>query len=47
MTGTGSSIFAEFHTEAEALEVQAKLPPSLQSFVAKGVNTLAEIEGSA
>jgi 4-diphosphocytidyl-2-C-methyl-D-erythritol kinase len=46
MTGTGSSIFAEFHTEADALDVQAKLPESLQSFVAKGVNNLAEIESS-
>ncbi|MFT4863608.1 MAG: 4-diphosphocytidyl-2-C-methyl-D-erythritol kinase [Pseudohongiellaceae bacterium] len=45
MTGTGSSIFAEFQTEADALAVQAKLPKSLQSFVAQGVNNLAEIDG--
>ena len=45
MTGTGSSIFAEFHTEAEALAVQAELPISLQNFVAKGINSSAEIKG--
>lgn len=47
MTGTGSSVFAEFHTEAEALAVQGKLPKSLQSFVAKGVNSVAELEDVA
>ncbi len=44
MTGTGSSIFAEFHTEAQAQAILAKLPQSLRGFVAKGVNSLAELE---
>ena len=47
MTGTGSSIFAEFHTEAEARAIQGKLPKSLQCFVAKGVNSIAELGSEA
>lgn len=42
MTGTGSSVFAEFKTEAEAMATLAKLPKPLQVFVAKGINSLDE-----
>jgi len=38
MTGTGSCIFAAFETEQQAEAVQAQLPNSWQSFVAKGSN---------
>ena len=38
MTGTGSCIFAAFETEQQAKAVQAQLPNSWQSFVAKGSN---------
>lgn len=42
MTGTGSSIFAEFESEVEAMDILAKLPKPLQVFVAKGINSLDE-----
>lgn len=42
MTGTGSSVFAEFKSEAEAMATLAKLPQPLQVFVAKGINSLDE-----
>lgn len=42
MTGTGSSVFAEFKTEVEAMAILAKLPKPLQVFVAKGINSLDE-----
>lgn len=38
MTGTGACVFAPFGSVEEALQVQAKLPKNLPSFVAKGVN---------
>lgn len=43
MTGTGSSVFAEFETESEARVVAGKLPTSMRSFVAKGINSLNEM----
>lgn len=43
MTGTGSSIFAEFKSEAEAMATLAKLPKRQQFFVAKGINSADEI----
>lgn len=43
MTGTGSSVFAEFETEAEAMATLAKLPSQQQIFVAKGINSVDEI----
>ncbi|MFK7865339.1 MAG: 4-(cytidine 5'-diphospho)-2-C-methyl-D-erythritol kinase [Pseudohongiellaceae bacterium] len=43
MTGTGSSVFAEFKSEAEAMATLAKLPKPQQFFVAKGINSLDEI----
>ena len=42
MTGTGSSIFAEFKSEVDAMATLAKLPKPLQVFVAKGINSLDE-----
>lgn len=44
MTGTGSSIFAEFKSEAAAMATLAKLPKPQHFFVAKGINSLDEIE---
>ncbi|MCJ8322137.1 MAG: 4-(cytidine 5'-diphospho)-2-C-methyl-D-erythritol kinase [Colwellia sp.] len=47
MTGTGACIFSQFNSKAEALLIQLKLPPEVESFVAKGVNKsplLAELE---
>ena len=38
MTGTGACLFSRFSTEAEALNLQAKLPKEITSFVAKGLN---------
>ncbi len=38
MTGTGACIFSYFNSEQEAKTVQAKLPPEIESFVAKGIN---------
>jgi 4-diphosphocytidyl-2-C-methyl-D-erythritol kinase len=42
MTGTGSSLFVGFKSEGEAMATLAKLPKSLQVFVAKGINSLDE-----
>ncbi|MFT4671758.1 MAG: 4-diphosphocytidyl-2-C-methyl-D-erythritol kinase [Pseudohongiellaceae bacterium] len=42
MTGTGSSVFAEFNSEVDAMATLAKLPKPLQVFVAKGINSLDE-----
>jgi|TARA_B110000091_G_scaffold189510_1_gene212080 4-diphosphocytidyl-2-C-methyl-D-erythritol kinase len=47
MTGTGACIFTQFNSKAEALLIQSKLPPEIQSFVAKGINEsplLAELK---
>lgn len=38
LTGTGAAVFAAFDTEVEAREVLARLPVSLQGFVARGLN---------
>ena len=38
MTGTGSCLFGAFPNESEADKVPARLPASLQAFVAKGCN---------
>ena len=38
MTGTGACVFATFTDQDKANEVQAKLPATWHSFVAKGVN---------
>ena len=38
MTGTGACIFTQFNSKAEALVIQSKLPPEVESFVAKGMN---------
>jgi 4-diphosphocytidyl-2-C-methyl-D-erythritol kinase len=38
MTGTGSSVFADFETSAQAEEVLAQLPDSLKGFIARGQN---------
>ncbi len=38
MTGTGACVFATFESEAQAREVQAKLPGRWNSFVAQGVD---------
>ncbi len=38
MTGTGACIFTRFNSKAEALNLQAKLPQKISSFVAKGLN---------
>lgn len=40
MTGTGSSLFARFDSEAAAERVRAKLPDNLPGFVAKGIDSL-------
>jgi 4-diphosphocytidyl-2-C-methyl-D-erythritol kinase len=37
MTGSGACVFAEFHTKAEALAVQSKLPGGMGGFVAQGL----------
>ena len=39
MTGTGSCLFGAFPNEREADKVRARLPATLQAFVAKGCNT--------
>lgn len=41
MTGTGSSLFARFDSEAAAREVLNTLPESLPGFLAKGIDSLA------
>ncbi|MGS0727852.1 4-(cytidine 5'-diphospho)-2-C-methyl-D-erythritol kinase, partial [Shewanella sp. 0m-11] len=38
MTGTGACVFGQFEQEQEAKDVLAKLPASIQGFVAKGAN---------
>lgn len=38
MTGTGSCVFGAFPNEREADKVRARLPATLQSFVARGCN---------
>jgi 4-diphosphocytidyl-2-C-methyl-D-erythritol kinase len=38
LTGTGSSVFAGFHTEAEAREVLDQLPRDWAGVVARGTN---------
>ena len=38
MTGTGSSVFADFETQDQAQQVLAQLPDTLQGFVAQGQN---------
>lgn len=40
MTGTGSSLFASFATEAAAKKVLNALPDNLPGFVAKGIDSL-------
>jgi len=40
MTGTGSSLFASFESEAAAKEVLNALPNNLPGFVAKGIDSL-------
>jgi 4-diphosphocytidyl-2-C-methyl-D-erythritol kinase len=39
MTGTGACVFACFDSEADALQVLAKLPEEFSGFVAQGLNT--------
>lgn len=43
MTGTGSSLFARFDSEAAAREVLDKLPKHLPGFVARGIDSLAQL----
>ncbi|MCG7531274.1 4-(cytidine 5'-diphospho)-2-C-methyl-D-erythritol kinase [Psychrobium sp. MM17-31] len=38
MTGTGSCVFGEFSSRADATVALEKLPPNMHGFVAKGVN---------
>ena len=38
MTGTGSSIFADFKTQDQAQQVLGQLPDTLQGFIAQGQN---------
>ena len=38
MTGTGACVFARFSSRSLATQVQAQMPDTWQSFVAKGVN---------
>jgi len=42
MTGTGSSLFARFDSEAKAREALNSLPDSLPGFLAKGIDSLAQ-----
>ncbi|MEX0964910.1 MAG: 4-(cytidine 5'-diphospho)-2-C-methyl-D-erythritol kinase [Pseudohongiellaceae bacterium] len=42
MTGTGSSLFARFETEAAARVVLNKLPATLPGFVARGIDSLEQ-----
>ena len=42
MTGTGSSLFASFESEAEAKKVLNALPDNLPGFVAKGIDSLEQ-----
>ena len=38
MTGSGACVFAEFGSEAEALEVAGRLPPTMHGIVARGLD---------
>lgn len=38
MTGTGACVFSRFSSEHEANQLQKKLPPGIDSFVAQGLN---------
>jgi 4-diphosphocytidyl-2-C-methyl-D-erythritol kinase len=38
MTGSGACVFAEFALEADARDVQSKLPETMQGFVARGLD---------
>ncbi len=38
MTGTGACIFSHFSSQQQALDLQAKLPNGVSSFVARGLN---------
>jgi 4-diphosphocytidyl-2-C-methyl-D-erythritol kinase len=38
MTGSGACVFAAFGTEAAAREVLARLPATMQGFVAQGLD---------
>jgi 4-diphosphocytidyl-2C-methyl-D-erythritol kinase len=40
MSGTGSSVFAQFTNEARAREVLGKIPNGTTGFVAQGMNSL-------
>lgn len=42
MTGTGSSLFARFETEAAARKVRDALPDNLPGFVARGIDSLEQ-----
>jgi 4-diphosphocytidyl-2-C-methyl-D-erythritol kinase len=42
MTGTGSSLFASFDSEAAAKKVLNALPENLPGFVAKGIDSLEQ-----
>lgn len=42
MTGTGSSLFARFASEAKARQALNSLPDSLPGFLAKGIDSLAQ-----
>lgn len=42
MTGTGSSLFARFESEAAAREVRDALPENLPGFVARGIDSLEQ-----
>ena len=37
MTGSGSCVFAEFGSEAQALAIQSRLPETMRGFVARGL----------
>ena len=41
MTGTGASVFAEFHNREEAEDVLELLPNHMRGFVAAGINSLS------
>jgi 4-diphosphocytidyl-2-C-methyl-D-erythritol kinase len=38
MTGSGACVFAEFGSETEAREVEARLPETMRGFVARGLD---------
>lgn len=43
MTGTGSSLFARFETEAVARKVLGQLPETLPGFIARGIDSISEL----